>query len=52
MTDNQKADLKTVEDAAAAFLAVIGSLGTGRELSLAKTKIEEAAMWAAKHVTA
>ena len=27
-------------------------LGASRELSLAKTKIEEAVMWAVKHITA
>lgn len=30
---------------------LIDSIGQSRELSLAKTKIEEAVMWAVKHVT-
>ena len=30
----------------------IGSFGDTRELALAKTKIEEAVMWAVKHLTA
>lgn len=29
----------------------LGRLGASRELSLAQTKIEEAVMWAVKHVT-
>lgn len=33
------------------FLDLIGSLGQSRELSIARTKIEEAVMWAVKHVT-
>lgn len=31
---------------------MIEGLGNSRELSLAKTKIEEAVMWAVKHITA
>ena len=34
------------------FLTYIDTnLGSSRELSLAKTKIEEAVMWAVKHIT-
>jgi len=31
--------------------SVRNQLGNNRELSLAKTKIEEAVMWAVKHIT-
>lgn len=41
-----------IKDAGAAFLELIGGLGTSRETSLAKTKVEEAVMWAVKHITA
>jgi len=30
---------------------VLEGLGSSRELSLAKTKVEEAVMWATKHLT-
>ena len=43
LSDAEKAWMKEVKD-----LDVIGS---SRELSLAKTKIEEAVMWAVKHIT-
>jgi hypothetical protein len=33
------------------FHNYIEALGQSRELSLAKTKIEEAVMWAVKHIT-
>ena len=33
------------------FFNYLGLLGSSRELSLAKTKIEEAVMWAVKHIT-
>jgi hypothetical protein len=36
---------------AASLYGFFGTLGASRELSLAKTKIEEAVMWATKHVT-
>ena len=32
-------------------MSVRNQLGNNRELSLAKTKIEEAVMWAVKHIT-
>jgi phosphoribosylaminoimidazole-succinocarboxamide synthase len=32
--------------------AMIDGLGASREISLAKTKLEEAVMWASKHITA
>jgi hypothetical protein len=41
-----------IKDMGAAFLSKCDILGSSRELSIAKTKIEEAVMWAVKHVTA
>lgn len=41
LSDAEKADL----------LAILDGLGQSRELSIARTKIEEAAMWAVKHIT-
>ena len=33
------------------FHSALTNIGDSRELSLAKTKIEEAVMWATKHIT-
>ena len=42
-------ELKTVGQQ---FWNKLDGIGSSRELSVAKTKIEEAVMWAIKHVTA
>lgn len=39
------------KDAGLAFHDLCESIGQSRELSIAKTKIEEAVMWAVKHIT-
>lgn len=56
LSDNEKADMVAIKDVGADFLRHIETLetrrGPSRELSLAKTKVEEAVMWAVKHVTA
>lgn len=51
LTDSEKAVMVEMKDLGAAFLNLCDSVGTSRELSIAKTKIEEAVMWAVKHVT-
>jgi len=54
LTDHEKADMKIVKDHGLRFfefLVVMEKNGSSRELSLAKTKIEEAVMWAVKHIT-
>jgi len=56
----EKQQMVDVKDAGAAFLGLINEIGgTGtserkasRELAHATTKIEEAVMWAVKHITA
>lgn len=52
LTNEEKAAMQRIKDDGLAFHDFIGSLGQSRELSLAKTKIEEAVMWAVKHLTA
>lgn len=63
----EKADMLALKDAGMAFLTLLHQIGgscprtesqpaegarlTSRELSLAGTKVEEAVMWAVKHVT-
>lgn len=51
LSDEEKAIMQKLKDDALALHEYIGSLGASRELSIAKTKIEEAVMWAVKHVT-
>jgi hypothetical protein len=51
LSDTEKAQMVAFKDAGAAFLALCDGAGASRELSLARTKIEEAVMWAVKHVT-
>ena len=52
LEDREKANMVAVKDVGLAMHDLIDSLGSSRELSLAKTKIEEAVMWAVKHITA
>lgn len=52
LSDAEKANMSQVKDMGLAFHDFVAGLGNSRELSLAKTKIEEAVMWAVKHITA
>lgn len=52
LSDEEKAQMQAVKDQGLAFWEFIHGIGHGRELALAKTKIEEAVMWAVKHITA
>ena len=52
LTDGEKATMQKIKDDGLALHDYFTSIGTSRELSIAKTKIEEAVMWAVKHVTA
>ena len=51
LTEAEKAQMKVIKSLGLNFWQVLGEIGDSRELSLAKTKIEEAVMWAVKHVT-
>jgi hypothetical protein len=52
LTDAEKAIMVRIKDEGGLFLAMIDSvIPRGREASLAKTKIEEAVMWAVKGLT-
>lgn len=52
LTDVEKQQMLELKDMQAAFIAKCNEIGKSRELSIAITKAEEAAMWAVKHVTA
>jgi hypothetical protein len=51
LTDSDKREMQAVKEAGEKLHELIANLGDGRELSLAKTKVEEAVMWAVKHIT-
>jgi hypothetical protein len=51
LSEAEKTQMKNVKDAGLVFLQLIETIGQSRELSLAKTKIEEAVMWGVKHIT-
>jgi hypothetical protein len=51
LSDEEKAQMLEVKDLGASFLNLVDRIGGSWELSLAKTKIEEAVMWAVKHIT-
>lgn len=52
LTAEEKVLMQKLKDDGLAFWNVIDGIGESSELSVAKTKIEEAVMWAVKHVTA
>lgn len=51
LSDAEKANMATIKDKGLDFHEFLTGLGQSRELSLARTKVEEAVMWAVKHVT-
>lgn len=51
LNDAEKANMAKVKDIGQQLFSFIESLGNSRELSLAKTKVEESVMWATKHIT-
>lgn len=50
LTDEEKKFMQVIKDTGLIFHKLCES-ETSREMSLAKTKIEEAVMWAVKHIT-
>lgn len=52
LSDEEKAQMQAIKGMGLEFHSLVEGLGSSRELSLAKTKIEEAVMWAVKHITA
>ena len=52
LSDKEKAAIQRVKDDCLTLHDFLGSIGSSREISIAKTKIEEAAMWAVKHIAA
>lgn len=52
LSDVEKGQMVAIKDAGATLLNLIADIGNSREMSIARTKTEEAVMWAVKHVTA
>lgn len=52
LTDAEKQQMVEVKDLGAALIAKCNDIGRSRELSLAVTNVEQAVMWAVKHITA
>ncbi len=52
LTDAEKLNMQAIKDYGRGFYELCDQIGASREMSLAKTKIEEAVMWAVKHLTA
>jgi len=51
LSDDEKAQMQRIKDLGLQLHEEIGAIGDSRELSLAKTKAEEAVMWSVKHIT-
>jgi hypothetical protein len=51
LSENEKINMQAVKDVGVQFHDMLTGIGESRELSLAKTKIEEAVMWATKAIT-
>jgi len=51
LNDEEKAQMLAIKDMGLQFIGYCDGIGSSRELSLAKTKIEEAVMWAVKGIT-
>jgi len=51
LTPQDKIRIGAVKDFGLDFHNLLSQIGESREMSLAKTKIEEAVMWAVKHIT-
>lgn len=51
LNDADKANMVKVKDMGLEFHEFVSGLGNSRETSIAKTKIEEAVMWAVKEIT-
>jgi len=51
LSDDEKAQMQAIKDKGLELHNLIESIGQSRELSIARTKTEEAVMWAVKHIT-
>jgi hypothetical protein len=52
LTEAERGRIVALKAAGAAFIALCREVGSSREMSLAVTNVEQAVMWAVRHVTA
>ncbi|TWD58142.1 hypothetical protein FB480_101897 [Agrobacterium vitis] len=52
LSEQEKELMSDIKSRGEELLNLISSCGNSRELSIARTKTEEAVMWAVKHITA
>ena len=52
LNDAEKANMQALKDKGLEFHDLCSGIGKSREMFIALTKIEEAVMWAVKHITA
>ena len=51
LTEEEKNQMEEIKDIGLSFFQMVGELGHTRETQLAQDRIEEAVMWAVKHIT-
>lgn len=51
LSEEEKNTMQAIKDQGLELHELIESIGQSRELAIAKTKAEEAVMWAVKHLT-
>jgi hypothetical protein len=51
LSDDEKAGMSNIKGLGLELYRAIAELGDSREISIAKTRLEEAVMWAVKHIT-
>ena len=51
LSDAEKETMQAIKDKGLELHALLEAACASRELSIAKTKVEEAVMWAVKHIT-
>lgn len=51
LTDLEKNHMQEIKDIGLSFIQHCQTIGASREMSLAITRVEEAVMWAVKHIT-
>lgn len=51
LSDEEKTNMSLIKDKGLEFHDLVSGMGKSREIYLALTKIEEAVMWAVKHIT-
>lgn len=52
LSDAEKMMMQAIKDKGMELHVMLSALDPTREVSIAKTKLEEAVMWAVKHITA